>query len=158
MLAAHETISEFLKTNVNSELSSIDGITVKYSLRAAVQPNELPNCLNVRFHDDANAGSDPMFPHWRMVGVSLNLTLQMDVNNPLLTEATALRVIEKIDKFMRVQSTPKYDYSSGTAVWAGSHITWRDSYPLEWLAPSTEDDRYILRSAFVFFRYFANKN
>lgn len=152
MIATRESVAEFLKSKVTSDLAGITDPEMKFAVRSNTQPPEFPNCLNWYNFDDEPIGQ--YNPHYRILTSSLELLIQVDANSPLASERQAYTCIHKINQFMAVQSIQKKDYSVTPVVNLGSQIQWRDSYPLSWTSVPDSDERYIHKSAFIMFRYF----
>ena len=154
MIAARESISEFIKAKVTSDLSGITVPEMKFSVRASNQAPEFPNTLNLYFYDDSNADDSQFNPHYRSLAATLELLIQVEPSEPLVAEKQAYQVCHLVNQFLAVQSMPKKDYSVNPATSMGSSIAWRDSYPVEWITAPNQDERYIQKSAFLLFRYF----
>ncbi len=158
MLATRETIEQYIKGKVASDLTGITTPDISFSMRAENQPPNFANCLNLYFYDDDLVS--PAFksnPAWRDLTASLELLIQTDPTAPLLADKQALTACHLINQFMAIQATEKLDYSVNPAVSMGSGISWRDSYPIVWhsiAGVASEDARYIQKSAMLIFRYF----
>lgn len=158
MLATRETIEQYIKGKVASDLAGITSPDIKFSLRAVNQAPDFVNCLNLYCFDDDLV--DPRFktnPAYRMLTASFELLIQTDPTAPIVADVAALKAMHLINQFMAIQSLDKLDYSVSPAVKMGSGISWRDSYPLVWRSVagvSGEDDRYIQKTCMLQFRYF----
>lgn len=157
MIAARESIAEYIKAKVMTDLAGITTPELRFSVRASHQPPEFPNCLNLYFFDDSNVGGNQFNPAYREVTASFELLIEIDPNVPLLSERQAYTAIHLINQFMAVQTCQKMDYSVDPPIKLGSSITWRDSYPLDWTSAPSVDERYSHKSSFLIFRYFEER-
>lgn len=157
MIAARESISEFIKAKVASDLTGLTSPEMRFAVRSSQQPPEFPNCLNIYFFDDLNAGNRKFNPHVRTLTSSLELLVMIDPNNPLTSERDAYQVIHLINQFMAVQRCDKKDYSQNPVVNLGTQISWHESYPLEWISVPNENERYIHKTCSINFLYAEEK-
>lgn len=155
MLAARESISEFIKSKVLSDLSGITLPEMKFSTRSNNQTPEFPNCLNLYFYDDDPIGQ--YNPAYRELVASLELLVQVEPGRELAADLKAFRVMHLVNQFMAIQSIGKMDYSVDPAVSMKSSISWRESYPVGWRSSADIDERYVHKTAMIVFRYFEEK-
>lgn len=92
-------------------------------------------------------------PAYRLLTASLELMIEVNPSIQMQAETQAYTAMHLINQFMAVQTTPKMNYGVVPPKKLGSAITWRDSYPVDWISTPNIEERYVQKSASLQFKY-----
>jgi hypothetical protein len=153
MIYARQSVFNFIKTNVDTDLVGLVSPNFKAKIRLVHEAVEYGNILNITFLTDVRVLQTN--PPYRELNCVLDLIAK--ISNPanvLKTESDILKAIHLINKFMAEQSIEKKNYENTPATNMGSIITWRQSYSSDWSDAAVVSSSYIHKRTTFSFRYF----